>query len=323
MPDEIPQSAAPAADSRTEPPKARRSKLKIVLFLLGGGIGLGILALTVVVWQIDNIGRKVIEEGGTKALGVETKLEKLSLSIFGGTCALDELTIANPEGFSAPHFFRMDRGEAAISLASLTDDRIVAPYLRLHGIDLNMQKGDGKANYEIILDNLKKQESEPEATDPKSTETEPSEPTDKPGKQFVIKEVLLTDIRVKAELSLTGLVTREYDIRIKRIRLQDVGSESKGGAIVSELWGTIMKAVLSAVLREGADILPDVMKDGLGASLEGLKGIGGRSVKIAGKGIGAAESVIEGVGKGIGSLFGGKKKTKKTTAKTEEKKNDE
>jgi len=326
-----------AADAK--PPKARRSKLKIMLFVLAGGMGLLVLALVVAIWQIDAIGRAAIEEGGSAALGVETKLEKLRLSVFDGECHLENLTIANPEGFSAPHFFKMERAEMALTLGSVTEQRIVAPYFRMHGIDLNLQKGDEMANYEVILENLKKLESEPDATDPEATEPPESKPTEtgsaEPAIQFVIEEVVLTDIRVKAELSLTGLATREYDIRIDEIRLQNVGSETEGGSVVAELWGTIMKAVLSAVLRAGADILPDVMKDGLGAGLKGLRSVGGATIHVAGESVGlvvdvagegvdaavdGVEAVGKGVGgvlKGIGGLFGGKKK--KTEDKTEDK----
>jgi hypothetical protein len=81
---------------------------------------------------------------------------------------------------------------------------------------------------------------------------------------------------------------------------------------MSELLGTIVKAVLVAVLEQGAK-LPGAIAEDLGKGLSGLGKFGAKvTVKVAGEAVkvvgGAGKAVggaVKDVGGAIGGLFGG------------------
>jgi hypothetical protein len=81
---------------------------------------------------------------------------------------------------------------------------------------------------------------------------------------------------------------------------------------MSQLMGTIVKAVLVAIVEQGAELLPGIAKD-LGGNLGKLGKLGAKvTIKAAGdavKVIGGAGKAVGGAAKdaikGIGGIFGG------------------
>lgn len=267
---------------------------------------LGILAVLVVVlgaailW-IDQIARAAVESAGESAMGVRTSLEKMSLRPLAGKGSMDGLVIGNPEGFETPHFMALGHGAVALELGSLFEDTVVVPSLRLEGLDVNLEKGDRGANYEVILANLKKGEEPP-----------PEEAAE--GKKFVIREVVMRDIRVQTDVTLAGKKLSTVELEIEEIRLENVGSETTAGSLLSGLMGKLVVATLRAVVQQGGKVLPEVVVNGVGAGLEGLGDLGKTGVRVVGKvtrkvGGKAVDALGKGLGKvaeGIGGLFGGK-----------------
>lgn len=279
-----------------------------------------VLAVTAVVIYIDSLARKGIEYGATRTLGVNTTVGGVSIGILSGQASLKELEVANPSGFQGPHFMKLGEGGVAVSLGSLNQDIVEISSLNLSGIDLYMEKKDGKANYQAILDNLKSNESKEKA---------PPAPSDKPAKKFVVKDLMIKDVTVRADvLPIGGPLT----VKVPEIHLQNVGSDGSG-VTMGQLTQIITQATLASVFDAGKGILPDDVLNELGKGLEGLSSLASAGVKVVGelggkigqmgqgavqavgdvaKGAGdAAKDVAKGVGdlgKGIGDLFGGGKK---------------
>lgn len=294
--------------------------LKIVAVL----VILLIVAVVGVVFYIDSIAKRAVEYAGTSALGVETTLDSISIGLLGGTVALDNLKVANPQGqsFTSPHFFKLDDVSVGVSLASLRKDTVVIPSLKLDGMEMYLEKKGAKANYQIIMDNLSKGESEP---------AEPGETA--PAKKFIIKDMVLTNISVEADLLPLGGALTKTRISIPEIRLTNVGSESEGGVVLKELSGIVIKAIMQAIIDK-SDVLPAALIADLGKGLgeledikaDTLKTIGGvsddlnKTIGEASKGIGEAAESVDKVTKGLEGLLGGKKKDKQAEEKADEKK---
>ena len=108
-------------------------------------------------------------------------------------------------------------------------------------------------------------------------------------------------------------------VPIKEIRLTNVGQD---GADSSELTNVIMKAIMAAILANGADFPADLVND-LGGSMQGLTSlsamgvdgsfdVGGEMTNLTGKAVddatkGLGEEADKAVKKGLGDLLGGKK----------------
>ncbi|MHC4930589.1 MAG: hypothetical protein ACYTGV_00140 [Planctomycetota bacterium] len=259
-----------------------------------------VLALISIPLWIDSAAKSAVEAGGTQAMGVPTKLDGLSLKIFGGACSLEGLHVANPEGFESPHFLELGSGSVAVNLGSVMEDKIVIPTLTLDGIDIHLEQTLKGSNYGTILDNLKKEEQ-------KEVEEEA------PGKKFVIEELVIRNVKATAHLSL-GVVKPGVPLEIEEIRMQNVGSGGEGVSM-SQVFGYVLTGLLNSVAKLGKGIFPEDITKGLSSGISDLGGFSLDGVKVMGKG---GEEAIAEVGKGakeitegLGGLLGGDKKKEK------------
>jgi len=280
------------------------------LAILAGALVVVLVGIVVIaVMSIDSIAKAAIVHGSTYALGVQTTLASADIGIFSGEFGLKGLIVANPEGFESDHFLQLDEGFLAVSLGSLRQDTVEVPTLALTGIDINLEKRGGKANYKIITDNLKRFESDDTADDGAQAGA------GKPGKKFVVREIIIRDVNVTVDLVPVGGALTRLELPIEEIRMTDIGSDSMTTA---ELTNRIIKMILAAIVSNGAQLPADLVND-LGGALAELGDLGNMTVTETVKTVGkVAERLGEGgeeVGKaignaveGLGGLFGEKKK---------------
>lgn len=265
---------------------------------------------------IDTIAESAIEEGATYATGVPTTLGGASVGVFAGGLEIEDLEVANPEGFDADYFLHLGEGSTQVSLGSLMSDTVVIPHLRLSDLTVNLQQKGDAANYQVILDNLAKLSGDQ------------AQPTDET-KGYKVGQILIQNVTVNAEVMGQSI----RDVQIPEIRLEDIGSDTETGVLLSELQGVIVKAVLEAIAKN-PQALPGLMAAGLnqglqqvgeiakvgeqiigdittqaGQILEGLPGGQGLSEKLQGTG-GKAGQTLEGATQKLGNFFGGNKKEK-------------
>jgi hypothetical protein len=267
-----------------------------------------VVALAAVWFYLDSIARKAVEVAGTYALGVPTTLEKANLGVFSGHAGITGLRVADPQGYDAPYFMQLQGASVDLSLGSLTKDTVEVPLLELDGLAIALEKRNGKANYQVILDNLKKLESAAPAQQPA-----------KPGKKFIIRKVELKNITAHVDLVPALGSATVLDMQLDPIVLENVGSESNHGVAAEQLMDTLTKAVLLAVAHKAGNAVGELGSD-LGKGLGQLSSLASSGVGVVGDvggklgnfGVGAAQQVGQGVsegvnriGKGIGSLFGG------------------
>ncbi len=279
------------------------------LAILAGALVVVLVAIVAIVFMsIDSIAKAAIERGSTYALGVQTTLASADIGILSGEFAMSGLDVANPEGFESDHFLRLDEGFLAVSLGSLRQDIVEVPTLALTGIDVNLEKRGGKANYKIITDNLKRFESADAGDGDGQADAV------KPGKKFVVHEIIIRDVNVTVDLVPAGGAMTRLEVPIEEVRMTNVGSESMTTA---ELTNRIIKMILAAIVSNGAQLPADLVND-LGGALAGLGDIGNMTVTETGQVVG---KVIEGLGadgnevgkaigdavEGLGGLFGEKK----------------
>ncbi|MFA9479639.1 AsmA family protein [Phycisphaerales bacterium AB-hyl4] len=233
------------------------------LFAGVGALLVVLLVAAVVLYvSLDGLTRRGIERGTSYATGTTTTLNSAHLGIRQGELKLNALQINNPEGFESPHFLQLGDGDVAVTLRSLLRDQVQVPRLHLSGIDLNIERRDGRNNYDVILEHMEKLQGPPE-----------EQPRD--GKKYIINEVVISDVVVKAAvLSLGGEEPRVVTIRLDNIRLTDVGSETEGGVLLEQLSGILINALLQAVVEQAGDALPSLIAGDLRGALAGLGDLG-------------------------------------------------
>jgi len=277
-------------------------------------IGVVVVFLVVIVgiavvggMMIDHMAKSAIEVGGTYALGVETTVDKADVQITKLAFDMEGLHIANPEGFDKSF---LELGSAGVSINAMTNGAINIPKLSIHDIDMNLLKNDTGSNYKIILDNLKRFESSESTASSSST-------ADKEGMKFIIKEMDIQNVKVHMELTPIGGQLTAVDVDLDKVNLKDVGTAGKPVS-AGDLLGIIVKAVLSAAINKGGDLIPGDMLPDLQNGLAGLNSlgdmgvsvltdVGGQLTNITGEVTGeVTENVkkgLEDVGKGIGKTL--------------------
>lgn len=300
-------------------------KLKRIVIVL---LLLVVIAAVAAYFYIDTLAKTGIERGATYALGVDTTVDGVSVGIFSGQFGMDGLNVANPQGYTAPHFLDLGRGELDVTLGQLMKEKIQVTRLSFKDVDVHLEKAGGKANYAVIMENLEKLEAKDDETIEDESDTQ---------KKFVFDLIEIENITVHVNLTpeLQGLspavgdLTR-LDVSIPRLTLKNVGSDSEQGALIAEVADVVIKAILQAAVAKGG-LPPDMLADLQGrlAQLENIDKLGmemaGQAIKDVQKKIGSeidkitkdkakdllkdnGKDLLKDAGKGIGDLFNKDKK---------------
>lgn len=266
-----------------------RLLILVVILIVVGGIAF--------VSYVDGVARSAVEEAATESLGVKTTLADMNVGILDANCTLDGLRIANPEGFAGDDFLRMRQGHIDVNLSTLMDDVVEIPELTFDGVDLNVVLDGDRGNYDVILDRMK--------GDSAGTEGE---------RRYIVRDLRIRDINVSATLSplaaVSGSTGSLVKLKVPEIHLEDIGSESDGGVVLSQLGDVVVQALLAAISQGGLD-LPRRLLDDLKSGLIQLPGFAELDVDLVGdvdklleESLGGAGKALDDATKKIGDLFG-------------------
>jgi hypothetical protein len=250
--------------------KAKRIVVSILVVLLT------LILAAVLLFKLygDQLLKSIIIAGSEKALQVGVRLDSVDLKVIAGKVDLEKMEIDNPEGYQHPTFLKLEHAYMDLDVLSLTSDTIEMDMMQLENINLVIEQKGTTNNLKEILNNLPK----PESTEPEP-ETESAE--EKEGKNFRIKVLEINNIEVKAKLMPTPGRADTVTLRLKPIRLENLGTEEKIDA--AGLTAKILKAISKGVAEQGADVLPTDMTGSIGdelgkqgeALLKGSQDIGG------------------------------------------------
>ena len=265
------------------------------LMKIGIGILIVIALLLAVAWlSIDYLAKAGIEAGGTYALGVKTTVDSVSLGLLSGQARVNDLAIANPEGFKTPHLMKAGRIEVGVNTGSLLGDTIQVDKFEIDGLDLNLEQKVGATNISALLDNIKKAGGGQQA--PASKDAKESG-----GRKVKVDQIRITNVVAHVQVLPIGGGATTLELKIPEIILKDVTQDNAAGVAVPELMRRLVPAILAAVVEKCKGAIPDAdlkqFGSGLGKVVEGI----GTSVKEAG------EAAKKGVGGALEKIFGGKK----------------
>ena len=211
-------------------------KLLVVVVVLVVLVGAGLFGLYM---YADSLVKAGVEFGGTRATGQATKLYSASLGIFSGEMGFEDLSVANPSGFEGGEFFQLGDAQIKISLGSLMEEKVEIPLIQLRNIDLNIvRNGQGEQNFQVILDHMKALSESNEVEAQPQAEGGAS-------KQFIINKLAIENVTVHVK----GYPVEVAPIKLPPIVLENVGSESSGGVIASELAGIVLEQIMQQLLK--------------------------------------------------------------------------
>jgi len=279
--------------------------MKPMLKITASLLALVAAAAIVVLVYLDTIVGKVIETGCTKALGVDTRVGFVRIGLVTGKFQISRLRIANPPGFKTDHFIAFDSIHFEVPPRSLREDTIVVPLLELDGVDVSLETADGRKNYQVILDNLKRFTKSGSAASKAGGSPAGGEAG---GKGLKIKEGVIRDIVATLDLGTVAGQENRAVVEIPEIRLRPDESSGSAQISVAELTQVIVTAVLTGIAKKAPTALAHSLYDGL-VGLQNVTLAFPESLEAGASGVGQAAKELgksaEGALKSLGGLFGG------------------
>jgi hypothetical protein len=242
---------------------------------------------------IDRVAGAAIEKGASYALGVDTTVGFARIGLLTGSFHIRRLEIDNPPGFDADHLIALGSARLTVATASLSEPRVEIPLMEFESVKVALEKNRGESNFSRVLRNLGRFES--------SGEPGSRGNSGATGKRFVIGEIVIRDVTAHVEHTEVLGSIGAIDVVVPEVRLRDVGGRNANGVNLSELTDIVVKAVFSAILKNGANLPKAVV----GELHNGLGDLVGVPIQIVGSAAAAVtEKLPGGVTKSVQKLGG-------------------
>ncbi len=199
-------------------------------------IGIPILLILVVLLRLDSIVRMGVQVGGTRALGVQTRLDSANVSLWGRSISLRGLDVANPKGFTNPSFLKADLISVSAEVGALRKKEIHLYLVTLDGPEITYEFAKPKTNLATLMDNLKGNGEGPK-------------PAQEKGEPVKLKIDRFTLSNAKVHLVVYG---KPFDVSLGTVVINNL-DDGHGNAIPTD-------QVLDRVLAKLADNMTDVVK---------------------------------------------------------------
>ena len=228
-----------------------------MLIIAGLLVAGAVLALVVVVWtSLDFALRSAIETYGSQILGVDVRVESVSIDLGEGSVELHGLFVGNPAGFKTRQAFEFDRVRVKLDTASVYADPIVIEEVVIDGPHVTYEPGLRGGNLAALLRNVSGSADAQQAGAAGEAGS---------GPKLVIAELRFTNGHVHLVDPLRG---REIEVDLPDLRLENIGRKS-GGAGAAQVVEQLLGAVVKSTSRAATVALGSTGQK-LGESLKGV-----------------------------------------------------
>ena len=265
-----------------------KKSVKISLWVLGGLVGLVVLALlSLPLWigpTVASVARSVVPS----YTGCGFRLESFQLNPFTGTLRLVEAHLANPAAFRQPEAFGVSTVRVDVAVGSLFSSTVHVREIAIEGAFVGYYSANGTNNFAAIAANVQ------EKTGPGEDEEKDEQKT---SKKVVIDRFRLVGTRVNLGV---------LPLAIPDLELTDIGKAS-GGATFAEVRDAVWQDI--AKFFTGVGTAASGLIKGTGAAATGLVQGAGETASGLVKGTGETatglvKGVVDGVVEGVGTASG-------------------
>jgi len=237
-----------------------------------------VMVSLVAVFNLGTIVKIAVNSYGPDITKTEIRVDKAEVSVFQAQAGLENFVLGNPKGFSSPNAITVGSIHVDVDETTLMKDTIIIDRIEVLSPEITYEIKGATDNFQEIIDNLKK----PEKFD-NTGNKEKSEKTSekKDGKKFVIRDLILKNIKVKTAAAFAG--GDIISTTISEIHLKNIGEKQNGVdmaqaflLVINELYGQIISPDILGVLKNelkslegGLDGIKDEVKS-LGGQLKGL-----------------------------------------------------
>jgi len=259
--------------------------------VLGGAV----LVMAVVVMALlflDAVAARIVSTAGTRVLGVTTSVRSVHLGLLSGSSNVNGLVVAQPEGFAGDPMLSVDRVEVRAGLGELLSDDIVIEEVAITGVTVDLSEVNGRINLQVVVDNISSAGAGAPTTGAPAT----------PSKSVVtVRELRITDIRVKARLENALASGKVLEATIPDIVVKDIGTKTTVDQVTAKISAQLMDQLIVAIAKAQIEGLPTSISNGLQSATSQLGNVLQQSGSTIGEG-------LQQVGDAFKSLFGGSDK---------------
>lgn len=212
-----------------------------------------IIAVVAIYLNIGRIIKSAVQTEASSSLNLQTTLDSVSLSLFGGELGLHQLDIASPQGYGAPHMLEVGDTNVAVSYGQLRDDPVHIESLTINKPKLVIEQQNGVLNFKKAMDQMPKSET-------------PSTAEGKPSKKLIIDELTVKDAQVVIHPNLPGM-SQEITVPVASMVMKNVGSGegAQNGAAIKDVVMQVITALAGNASGSGG--LPAQLKELMNANL--------------------------------------------------------
>jgi hypothetical protein len=224
---------------------------KLIKWVVLGGVLLAVLLVVVVWFWGDAAAKKGIEMGGTSALGTETTVDSVRIGWLTSSVAINQLQIANPEGYKTDRLMALGHGRVACDIGSFFTDEVVIRELILDMPELTIEYKGGLRRTSNLSDVLSSGEKE------EKPEPEPETPEQEgEGKRFRLDLLRISGAKVRIHL----LAGKTMDVTLPTIELKDVRNSDGSLLLMADVFRQILAAMGHSVVTNVKDLPADLLK---------------------------------------------------------------
>jgi len=256
--------------------------MKKVIIALASVLIIIVIAVSVLLSNIDGIIQDMVEEVGSKATASAVTLGDVEISLTDEKGSLKQLVVANPKGFETPNAFEL--GAISVKLGPIDGDQITISEVLINAPKVTYELSSNGSNIDAIQQNVDRFAKQ-FASESSITKSESGD--DKAGPKIIIEKLMITGGEVS--VSAGFLKGKTLTSALPDITLTDIGKENDGASsaeVVKEIIDAMTKSIGTSV---GSLNLDGMMKDATKAAGDALKSVGGSTE-------GVSKSVTEGVG---------------------------
>lgn len=268
--------------------------LGILAILVGGGLAYFYSSL-------DEIITATVQKVGSRMMLVDVTLQKTKLSLTSGRGEMDNLKVANPQGYNTDYAVNVGKIALQVDTNTVIKNPTVIHEIFVEKPVLTYEIGTGGSNITALQKNVEGSLSRLGVNGGSATPAS----SQKPPKKFIIKDLVVRDGAVR--VSATMFQGKTLDVPLPKIHLRDIGRK-KGGATPNEIVVEIVDAVTKAATE--AAMSTDLTKLGIDSNtinalksqVKGLLSAPGGAKAVIDQNIGAAKKIIDQTTGGTGTL---------------------
>lgn len=211
-------------------------------------------------------------KGATFALGARTDVGGADIRLFSGSFALNDVTVANPEGFGGGNALEVKKGQIDANVTEVFKDVIPVHLILVDGAVVKLRQHGLKTNLSVLIENASggkqaKEESKTAAA-----------------KKFKIDKITITNAVL--EYDVAGLPGAR--ISIPDIELTDISNADGSPVMLGDVIGKILAAIVQQAAAQGGNLPGNIQR--------ALQGVLPAAQKALKGGLGSAGQAVEQIG---------------------------